>query len=51
MPYHLISHHICTIDGMEMFRKGEEAHVQAMERMPEEMAKWMTEFEALPEIG
>ena len=61
IPNHLISHHICTPDGMEMFLKGDEAHLQAMEKMqelmqsPEEMGKWIEqrreEFEALPGIG
>lgn len=45
--------------GMEMFQKGDAAHIQAMEQMrsvmksPEEMNAWMAnkrmEFDALPE--
>jgi len=45
--------------GMEMFQKGDEEHIKAMEEMkekmngPEEMSDWMEEkkkeFESLPE--
>lgn len=45
--------------GMEMFQKGDEAHLRAMEEMktlmqsPDAMSKWMeekrSEFDALPE--
>ena len=64
MPYRLISHHTCcTPDGMEMFLKGDEAHLQAMGKMQElmqespemEMGQRMEhrreEFEPLPGIG
>ena len=56
MPNHLISHHICTPDGMEMFLKGDEAHLQAMGKMQELMQSQgmehrREEFEPLPGIG
>ena len=56
LPNHLISHHTCTPDGMEMFLKGDEAHLQAMGKMQElmqsqGMEQRREEFEPLPGIG